>query len=517
MTRVVVIGAGIGGLSAAAMLAKAGLDVTVLESHIYPGGCAGTFYYQGYRFDAGATLAGGFAHGGPMHHIARALGIDRWPSRPAEPAMTVHLTDGTSINRSSAEARWEERRAAFGHTAIPFWRWQEDTADAMWDLALRLPHWPPQSAFDGLQLLQTAASWSSSLTSYQTLPGLLQDAFRPASAHLLSSSPRLRQFVDAQLLISAQATSASSNALYAASALDLPRRGVVHLEGGMGAIAECLAQAVHRNGGQVQYRNQVTRIVMERGSPVAVETRRDGPIPADILIANLPPGNISRLLAEHAPPGLRDLPAYPPDAWGAFVVYLGLDGSAVPANTPLHHQVIRQEPLGEGNSIFLSISPAWDQARAPRGQRAVTISTHTRLEPWWDLFEHDRPKYEARKGAYVEKILAAAEQALPGIRDAAALVLPGTPVTFQRFTLRERGWVGGFPLRNLFRFRPPRLSENLWMVGDSIFPGQSTAAVALGGLRVAQGVLRNENLAVKRPARIPKPWSKDVCLREGVK
>ena len=63
-SRVVVIGAGIGGLTTAAILARAGLAVTVLEAHVYPGGCAGTFYHQGYHFDAGATLAGGFYPGG---------------------------------------------------------------------------------------------------------------------------------------------------------------------------------------------------------------------------------------------------------------------------------------------------------------------------------------------------------------------------------------------------------------------------------------------------------------------
>jgi len=51
------------------------------------------------------------------------------------------------------------------------------------------------------------------------------------------------------------------------------------------------------------------------------------------------------------------------------------------------------------------------------------------------------------------------------------------------------GWVGGFPQTNLFRAWTPRLAPNLWMVGDSIFPGQSTAAVALGSLRVASAVL----------------------------
>ena len=67
--------------------------------------------------------------------------------------------------------------------------------------------------------------------------------------------------------------------------------------------------------------------------------------------------------------------------------------------------------------------------------------------------------------------------------------MPGTPVTFQGFTRRAWGWVGGFPQTNLFRAWGPRLGRNLWMVGDSIFPGQSVTAVALGGVRVANDVL----------------------------
>jgi hypothetical protein len=51
------------------------------------------------------------------------------------------------------------------------------------------------------------------------------------------------------------------------------------------------------------------------------------------------------------------------------------------------------------------------------------------------------------------------------------------------------GWVGGFPQTGLFRAWGPRLAPGLWLVGDSIFPGQSVPAVALGGLRVAQSLL----------------------------
>ena len=52
MTRAIIVGAGGGGLAAALELANSGFDVTVLESHIYAGGCAGTYYHKKYRFDA---------------------------------------------------------------------------------------------------------------------------------------------------------------------------------------------------------------------------------------------------------------------------------------------------------------------------------------------------------------------------------------------------------------------------------------------------------------------------------
>ena len=171
------------------------------------------------------------------------------------------------------------------------------------------------------------------------------------------------------------------------------------------------------------------------------------------------------------------------------MVYVGLDGSIVPDDGALHHQVVRQEPMGNGNTVFLSLSPAWDTTRAPNGQRALTVSTHTEVDPWWELYETNPPGYQARKSDYTQRVLEAAETALPGLGEATRLVLPGTPVTFQRFTYRSRGWVGGFPQTNLLRMWGPRLGPGVWMVGDSIFPGQSVPAVALGGMRVARAVL----------------------------
>jgi phytoene dehydrogenase-like protein len=176
---------------------------------------------------------------------------------------------------------------------------------------------------------------------------------------------------------------------------------------------------------------------------------------------------------------------------------MGVRSEVIPDDFPEHHQILigLDGPLGETRSVFVSISPAWDDTRAPFGQRAVTVTTHTDPSQWWSLLEADRDAYYVLKDHYTEKIVAALDDLLPGFRQSITLSLPGSPVTYQYYTDRDRGQVGGFPMRSLFKVRGPRTGiRNLRIVGDSIFPGQSTAAVTLGAMRVAADIQRNLNL-----------------------
>lgn len=488
--RLIVIGAGIGGLTTAALLAKRGFDVTVLEAHVEPGGCAATFFHKGYRFDAGATLVGGFQPGGPHAIVGEKLGIT-WPVRSVDPAMTVHL-DGQRIVRYGDGQAWRaERRRVFGDQAERFWRQQEAAADAVWDFAARVPSWPIDSVENALAL------------STKIRPNLLPIAPLALTtvrrwANLAGASGQtFETFLDAQLLIAAQAISSEANALYGAVALDLYRRGVAHVEGGVGGLAETLENNVKTNGGRVLYRHKVTRIRRgearpwgnREGYPYAIETNH-GAFEADGVIANLTPWALAKLLGDDAPSSLLKRVSNLKPIWGAFTLYLGVADAAI--DDPVeHHQIVVDAnlPLGEGNSAFVSISPAWDARRAPAGMRAVTISTHTRAADWYAL-ANDETAFDDRKQVYTQKLIDAATIALPKLKSHLKLIMPGTPLTFERFTRRVQGMVGGFPQRDLFTAWSPRIAPGLWLVGDSIFPGQSTAAVSLGALRVAGEVER---------------------------
>lgn len=479
----IIVGAGVGGLTAGALLLKAGHQVTVLEAHVYPGGCAGTFYHQRYRFDAGATLAGGFSPGGPHARVAEILDLD-WPVRAADPAWVVHLPDGRQVTQWADPDRWRAERMAHFPGSEPFWRRQEMLAEISWDISSRPFPWPPQNVGDLLRLAGAVR------------PGTLR-ALPYLTRSMASIAPRgdamFRAFLDGQLLISAQATAADADALYGSAALDLPRRGVNHVQGGIGAIAKTVANWIDDHGGEVLYRQQVERVRPLDDGRFTVRTKKGLELTADVVLANTTPWALNSLLGDASPKRLRREVARRRPTWGAFTLYLGLDEAALSPGAASHHQVIvdHSRPLGEGNSVFISLADAQDDSRAPAGKRAATLSTHTAIEPWWRLAHEDYDAYLARREEYAERLLGAAEKALPGIRRAVRLCLPGTPVTFDYYTRRPLGMVGGFPQTSLFKARGPGTGmRNLWLVGDSIFPGQSTAGVTLGAMRVAADVLR---------------------------
>ena len=495
--KVVVVGGGIGGLVSAASLARAGVDVTLLEAQSYLGGCAGTFYRKKYRFDAGATVAAGFGPGGLMPSLAAWLGVD-FGAKLATHSMAVHAPGKFSFALPSERADWRTlRREVFGASpeVESFWTWQEQTAATAWGFGDQLPPWPANSAGDWLRCVSSALSVASKHPSQLMRPGIVLDARRPLSAHLPADHAKLSTFVDGLLLITSQATSERALALYGAAALDFPWRGIAHLEGGMGGISDTLCAAIRRHGGRVLTQRRVTRIVRERSAIVRVETEDGQRFEADQVVANLPPWNIRELLdlREGLYPEslarLDDIERDLDDKWGAMVVHAGVDEATIDPAAPLHHQVHLGPPSGEGNTVFVSVSPGWDRSRAPAGKRAVTITTHTRLGQWWEMLARDPKEYAFRKATYQDRLLEGAELAIPGFRLGLERAYAGTPVTYESYTGRKRGWVGGMPQTDLGNAFSPSIDPGLYMVGDSLFPGQSTLAVSLSALRVVSSML----------------------------
>jgi C-3',4' desaturase CrtD len=487
------------------LLLKAGHQVTILEAHVYPGGSASTFYHQKYQFDAGATLAGGFSEGGPHARLAEVLDI-KWPVHPVDPAWQVHLPDGRTVTQWADPERWQQERRDHFPGTEGFWSTQERLADLSWDISSRPFPWPPQKPSDLLHLARALRP-----KTLRALPYLSRNmaSFAP------KGDPMFDAFLDGQLLISAQTTADQANALYGSAALDLPRRGVNHVRGGIGSLATTLVDWIRREGGQVLYRQEVDRILVKIGQAAGVITKKGHHLEGDAVVANLTPWALSDMLGDDSPTSLQRELSGRPATWGAFVLYLGLEASKLKGLAADHHQVIVDinRPLGEGNSVFISLSDESDPGRAPEGKRAATLSSHTAVAPWWRLNAGDRQEYLARRDAYTERLLDAAERVVPSFRNAIDFQMAGTPVTFETFTRRPQGMVGGFPMTSIWRARGPRTGVGrLWLVGDSIFPGQSTAGVTLGAMRVAADVVAELQPRKLTVPMISQAWQRDLGL-----
>jgi phytoene dehydrogenase-like protein len=120
----------------------------------------------------------------------------------------------------------------------------------------------------------------------------------------------------------------------------------------------------------------------------------------------------------------------------------------------------------------------------------LTMSTHVPLTKLRDA--------RADAGPYIDSIQRRMRETLeeraPEWSRGIERVLTASPRTFARFVGRPTGTVGGLPrragLRSYRGLGPTEALEGLWMVGDSVFPGQSALATAVGGARTAVSVLR---------------------------
>ncbi|HEX8822920.1 MAG TPA: FAD-dependent oxidoreductase, partial [Archangium sp.] len=125
------------------------------------------------------------------------------------------------------------------------------------------------------------------------------------------------------------------------------------------------------------------------------------------------------------------------------------------------------------------------------GHRTLTVSTHVALRTLAGKNEAERARHIA---TIQERMRLGLARLAPEWLENVHHELTASPRTFERFTQREGGAVGGVPRRaGLHHYRtlgPREVMDGLWLVGDSVFPGQSTLATALGGVRTAACIAR---------------------------
>ncbi len=490
--RVVVIGAGIGGLTAAALLARQGYSVLIADQAWVPGGCASTFKRRGFTFDVGATQVAGLEPGGIHHRIFEALDIEPPEATHCDPACAVMLPGETQPIRVWRDPdRWRQERQAQFPGSEPFWQFLNALFEASWAFQSRDPVIPPRSLWDVWQT--TKAFRPRTLITVPHVFSTVGDALR---AYGLGNDRRLKTFLDLQLKLYSQVDADETALLYAATALGVSQspQGLFHLQGSMQVLSDRLLTALKRDGGDVRMRHRAQTIHIKNGQTtgVTLENLKTGALifeAADHVIANVTVQNLVDLLGDRAPVGYQKRVDKLPQSSGAFVVYLGVDAAAIPGDCPPHLQFLYDYdgPIGENNSLFVSVSQPND-GRAPEGKATLIASSFTDPHLW-----HRAEDYEQLKKTYAEAAIARLSQYFRLDKHTILHQEAATPRTFERFTGRSLGIVGGIGQRigtfGPFGFANRTPLKNLWLVGDSTHPGEGTAGVSYSALTTVQQIM----------------------------
>jgi len=490
---VLVIGAGFGGLGAALTLSENGARVCLCESLRYPGGCASTFQRSGFRFDAGATLLSGLGpgqlFGSWLERYAPHTQID-WID-PLVELRSAGFQLLVGRDRAALIAQFCNMPGAPVAAIRTFFARQQAVAALLW------------SVFDDLELLppfgvKNLARHSARLLRYATLAPLLGRSLASLLAsHGLSEFAPLRLYVDALCQITVQCGAAEAEALFALAAMDYYYRGTAHVRGGVGTLASALLEATAKTGADVRMPARVSGLHRQADGSWLATTRR-GQVRARAVVANLIPEALEALLAKeprhlHGRAELRARSAAFDGSWGAAMLYAVARPPHGSSDDAHHLQLIAdsEQPLSEGNHIFLSASGALETERAPAGRRTLTISTHLPLAKL-RAAGGDAGRYVAGIQQRMRRTL---EMRAPEWFSGVEHELTASPRTFARFVGRPSGTVGGLPRRvglsSYVGIGPSQVLDGLWLVGDSVFPGQSALATAIGGVRTAADVRRS--------------------------
>ncbi len=477
MSRVVVIGAGVGGLATAARLAAAGHRVTVYERAATVGGKLGRYERDGFRFDTGPSLL-------TLPQVFADLGLDLAPVA-LDPVVRHYFPDGSVLDSASDPDEFRSRiEAAFGAAAAAdwarFWVRAERIWQASWRSVLRREVTPAALA---------ALSWRvgdlAAIAPWRSLRALGRQYLR---------DPRLRMLLDRYATYTGADPRRAPAALAAIPYAELAFGGW-YLAGGLGVLATALLARCRSLGVEIVTSSPVERSRSAEGRVTGVRLCSGAEVGADVVVANVDALTVYRDLLP-APDRLGGLAAR---SLAGFVLLLGVRGQ-----TPelAHHTVFFPRDYdAEFDAVFGSPGTG-ARARPPADPavfvtRAADPAVHPDgTEAWFVLV--NAPRHGTSFGAvdwrrpgladaYARHILDVLAARGLDVRDRLLFTETRTPADLADATAAPGGAIYG-TAGGLTRPANRGPLAGLFLVGGSTHPGGGLPMVTLSAKIVADGI-----------------------------
>ncbi len=491
---VIVIGAGLSGLTAASLLAKKGLRVAVIDRNYKPGGSCGIFKRNSIIFDQGAAMLFGFGEKGfnahrfvfncleePIDIIKhdllycvnfRGKRIKFWADIDmfAEELAQVFPTEKENIKRF-----YHDLEKMYRHVMVesPSYTTPDET-DRRESLKGLL--WHPISYARFLSYIDKSAK------------DLLKKYF---------SDPEIFKFFDKLTSTYCYTTVEESPAILAAVMfVDNHIGGSYYPAGSTLFLPGKLEKAIEENGGDMLLENEVIKILFNGDHPSGVELKSGNKIYADNLIYSGTVWNLygklidkTHLKAQRIEWAANQVPTHP-----SVVLYAHIDKRIISEDTAPIEMLVGNPDLLDESEVTAYILSIDDKTLCDENGHVVVAIGPT-FANWYD---GDADDYLLKKENEKARLIAVLEKRFPGFTNSVRYAEVATPRTIERYTLKNGGAIAG-PKQMLGQHILHRLHiksewDNLFCCGESTVMGTGTPTVTTSGISAANVVLKKLKL-----------------------
>ena len=523
---VVVVGAGIGGLSCAALLGKYGVSVAIAEAHYVAGGAAHSFRgADGYEFDSGPSYFLGLSSppGESINGVRQVLdAVGESVEAATYDSMKFYFPDGdgeTFTCVADRECYRDGIRRFAGEDAVREWDVLEEAMGPLGEAAVAIP-FAGMRADAGVALtmakyvapiVKALGGGPKGAEGFEDAKWLRENFSELVNEHVTNAW--LKNMLDLEcFVISGLKADATSAAIMAFTFVERHKKeGCVYDYpiGGSQAIIDALVRGVRKYGGKMALRSPVEEVVVGDGRAVGVRLKSGKVVRArKAVVSNASVWDtVNKLLPEDVKAERRargdDVHTEKTPLCGSFVhLHLGIDATGLPPPEELgiHHLVVKDWGAGvdgDRNVFNISIPTTLDPSQAPPGKHTIHIYGAAN-EPYekWEGMDRKSSEYAEAKRAAANDLYAALEKVIPDVRDRVEVEMIATPLTQQRFVRRHRGTYGpgvDMTRTNLYGADlapgPATGIEGLWGVGDSTYPGIGVPAAAGSGFFTANSLV----------------------------